>query len=287
MKDISETAGHILASVASDRCGRSLSKLCRTEMLEEATGLLDSSVRPVIVTGFFVPNAGAPETDGPPGAAVLTRALQKLEKEAFLVTDSLNSTALTACCRAVGIHGEVIAEKASEVMELDPDLLVFIERLGRAGDGKYYNMRGEDITGWTPSLDGAAYDALSKGIPVLAVGDGGNEAGMACLMPGMKGLLGNYSSCLSVVRSTVAVPVDVSNWGGYALVCMLSCRHGRWLGHSSEEERFMIEAMINAGAVDGVTGQSILSVDGMDVEVHEEVVKRLRNIYDKSVNGER
>jgi len=242
VKDSSGCAEKLLDIVASDRCGRKLSRLCAPAMFVEAAALLDASVRTVIVTGFYVPWAEAPETDGPPGTAVLARALERLGKEAVVITDKLNFTAVAACCRVMGIDGPVLAESGTGVMSLNPDLLVFIERLGCSGDGKYYNMRGEDISEWTSPLDGAADMAMERGIPVIAVGDGGNEAGMACLMPEMDSLLPGFRNCLSTVPSTVALPVDVSNWGGYALACMLSVMEGRWLGHSPEEERAMVAA---------------------------------------------
>jgi hypothetical protein len=163
--------------------------------------------------------------------------------------------------------------------------VIFVERLGRARDGRCYNMRGEDISYCTAPLDGAAQLALEKGIPVLAVGDGGNEAGMACLMPGMGDLLAGFGKCLSTVPSTVAVPVDVSNWGAYALACLLSCREGRWLGHTPEEEGAMLEAMVAAGAVDGVTGRNEVSVDGLGIEEHVAVVEELRKVFEVFMSG--
>jgi len=67
----------------------------------------------------------------------------------------------------------------------------------------------------------------------------------------------------------------------------LSCREGRWLGHSPQEERRMIEAMVSAGAVDGITGKNILSVDGLPVEEHAAVVKKLREIYENVIGNRR
>lgn len=286
MIEPSDPFKQVIPIVASDRCGRSLSRLCSPSVFDKALGLLEVSSRPVLVTGFFVPSAGAPETDGPPGAAVLARALEKSGRKAVLATDRWNASAVNACCRALAIEASLVAEDPKEILGLDPDLVIFVERLGMACDGSYYNMRGEDISNCTAPLDGAAQLALDKVIPVLAVGDGGNEAGMACLMPGMSEVLPEFRSCLSTVPSTVAVPVDVSNWGAYALACLMSCREGRWLGHTPEEEREMLEAMASAGAVDGVTGKNELSVDGMPLEEHVAVVEKLREIFDKRVNCE-
>ncbi len=277
----------VLPIVSSDRCGRSLSRLCSHSVFDKALALLEASLRPVLVTGFFVPSAGAPETDGPSGAAVLARALERSGRNAVVATDSWNAAAVGACSEALGINAPVVVREPVDILDLCPDLVIFVERLGRACDGRYYNMRGEDISYCTAPLDGAAQLALEKGTPVLAVGDGGNEAGMACLMPGMGDLLSGFGKCLSTVPSTVAVPVDVSNWGAYALACLMSCREERWLGHTPEEERAMLEAMAAVGAVDGVTGRNELSVDGMGIEEHVAVVKNLRTVFESfmSIRG--
>jgi hypothetical protein len=280
MIDPSEPFKHIIPIVASDRCGRYLSRLCSPSAFEEALGLLEASSRPVLVTGFFVPSAEAPETDGPPGTAVLARALERSGRNAVVTTDCWNAEAVYACCRALAIKAPLVAEDPKEILGLGSDLIIFVERLGRACDGRYYNMRGEEISYCTAPLDGAAHLALEEGIPVLAVGDGGNEAGMACLMPEMGDLLSGFGKCLSTVPSTVAVPVDVSNWGAYALACLLSCREKRWLGHTLEEEKAMLEAMAAAGAVDGVTGKNEPSVDGMGIEEHVAVVEDLRKVFE-------
>ena len=97
MKPLSRLPEHLLHLVASDRCGRSLSKLCSPRTFEEALVLLETSSRPVIVTGFFVPSSGAPETDGPPGAAVLARALREIGRKTAVVTDHWNERAVQAC----------------------------------------------------------------------------------------------------------------------------------------------------------------------------------------------
>ena len=43
----------------------------------------------------------------------------------------------------------------------------------------------------------------------------------------------------------------------------------------------MIEAMVSAGAVDGVTGKNELSVDGLGIAEHMKVVARLKEIYEE------
>ena len=47
----------------------------------------------------------------------------------------------------------------------------------------------------------------------------------------------------------------------------------------------MIEAMVSAGAVDGVTGRRELSVDGLRIAEHMKVVGRLKEIYEEFSMG--
>jgi hypothetical protein len=272
-----DIADKLCGIVASGRAGRRVATLCRGNDLVRAARILEKARRVLLVTGFFVPTANAPETDGPPGAVVFARALRHLGKEARTVTDPPNLKALAACCSVMGIEAPISATSPEDVLSRDPDALVFVERLGAADNGRYYNMRGEDITDWTAPLDRAAVPAAEKGIPVVAVGDGGNEAGMGRLKNELEILLPAFSECLCDVKADVAVPVDVSNWGAYALAGMLSVRAGRWLGHEPEEERAILGAMVASGAVDGVSCQNSASVDGMPANVHAAVVARIQS----------
>lgn len=270
-----DIAGKLCGIVASGRAGRRVATLCSERFLLRATDILEQAGKVLLVTGFFVPSASLPETDGPPGAAVLARALQRMGKDAETATDAPNLQALAACCRVLGIEAPRSVSLPEELLTEDPDVLVYVERLGAATDGRYYNMRGEDISAWTACLDEAVALAMERKIPVIAVGDGGNEAGMGCLKKELETLLPAFSECLCHVKADVALPVDVSNWGAYALAGMLSARVGRWLGHDPKEERRMIEKMVEHGAVDGVSCQRVASVDGMPAEVHAEVVARI------------
>lgn len=266
--------------IGSDRSGRGVGKLLRAGHLRSALDLLEGASSAALVTGFFVPAAGAPETDGPGGAVALGRALKRLGKKVLIYTDPLCLSAVAACSRSAGGPEVRPAETGAEVMEASPSLLVFIERLGRAADGGYYNMRSEDISGFTPSLDEAACAATAAGVPVVAVGDGGNEAGMGNFHAELSLALPDYAGCLSVVRSTAAVPADVSDWGGYALAALLSISAGRWVGAVEEDVDAMLAALVGAGAVDGVTRLGEPTVDGFGAHVHRDVVVSLRRIVE-------
>ena len=239
--------------------------LCRPVFWDNALQLFLKASRILIITGFYIQKAGAPETDGPPGAVALGRALLRAGKQVSLLTDTRNYGALKACSRSLD-GPEVVCADNPENIRMDMNLLVFIERPGRASDGRYYNMRGLDIGDTVAPLDALAEPAMRQGIPVLGIGDGGNEAGMGFFYEALADLMPHYAPCLSRVSATVCLPVDISNGGAYALAAALSVSFRRWLGVDPGEEALMLKALVDAGAVDGIKGTPALSVDGVALE---------------------
>ncbi len=275
-------AESLVSLVASGGAGRGVTSLSEARLFEQAVDLLFRANRIVIVTGFFIPSCTAPETDGPGGSAVLGRALLRLGKDVRLATDTACFDAVAACSGKIGGPPVLRVDSPEELLSETFDLLVYIERVGRASDGRYYNMRCEDVSSWVVPLDDVAAAALGNDISVLAVGDGGNEAGMGFFANRLAALIPSYFSCCSVVSATCALPVDVSTWGAYALAAGLSARAGRWLGHSEREEMFLLEAMRNMGVVDGVTRQPGLSIDGFPPEETLRVVRALFSLCEKA-----
>ena len=275
-------AESLASIVASGGAGRGVTALCEPRLFELAVDLLFRANRIVIVTGFFIPSCTAPETDGPGGSVVLGRALLRLGKDVRLATDSSCFDAVAACSGRIGGPPVLRIDSPEALLSESFDLLVYIERVGRASDGRYYNMRCEDVSSWVVPLDDAASAALGSGIPVLAVGDGGNEAGMGFFADRLAALIPSYFPCCSVVSATCALPVDVSTWGAYALAAGLSGRAGRRLGHSEAEEMALLETMRDMGVVDGVTRRPGLSVDGFPPEETMRVVRALFSLCEKS-----
>ena len=271
--------------VASDRGGRGVSALSHPLLWERAIALCWDARSVLIATGFFIRSAEAPETDGPPGSVILGRALALQGKKVRLVTDRRNFSALTACSESVGGPPVLLMDEPAPSALEGIDLLVFLERPGRAGDGRYYNMRGEDISPVVAPLDDWASMAAALEIPVLGVGDGGNEAGMGALYEPLAQRLPHYAPFLSRVASTVCLPVDVSNWGGYALSALLSLPLGLWTGLNGGEEERMLEALRRQGAVDGVLGTCGCSVDGFGLSDLTQVSSRIRAWYAAQRDG--
>ncbi|WP_333645248.1 DUF4392 domain-containing protein [Thermanaerovibrio acidaminovorans] len=266
--------------LASDRAGRMAPRFFDPSSLHGAALALREARRVVLVTGFMIPSAMAPETDGPPGAVWLARALHEAGKEVKVITDRGCLDAVSAAGAAIRVPREAFSPGLVDPLEWDA--LVYVERIGRSQDGTYRNMRGLDVSHWVEPLDQMALDALSapQGPTVIAVGDGGNEAGMGNYRDALSPLVGDFARCLSVVESHLPLAVDVSNWGAYALAGLAF--GPRWVP-SPEAELDMLDAMLDLGAVDGARLRRTRSVDGFDPPVLGEVLIGLSRALDGSL----
>jgi hypothetical protein len=149
--------------------------------LGAAEALLDAR-RVLIVTGFVVAE-GRPETDGPPGAAVLGRALRRLGAQVRYTSDPVVLPALEGSLGALGEPPDVFAypegpDAAAAVLARErPTHLVAIERPGRGRGGDYLNARGLSVAGWNRPIDEMFLLARRAGGPRAASGAGRSRGG--------------------------------------------------------------------------------------------------------------
>ena len=268
-------AKELTALVARDEAGRGASKLSSPRELMRAASAFAPLRKLAVVSGFYVPAAGAPETDGPGGAAILARAFQREGRECEIWTDARCIEVLAECAKAAGCAENTARIAPASLKERAPDGIIFVERLGRAADGRYYNFKKQDISEWTAPLDALADEAAGLGIHTIGIGDGGNEAGMGNFYDELCALLPDYAACLSVVRAEFALTADVSNWGAYALAEALSFVWGVRRGIEPGEETKMLEAAARAGAADGISGRCETSVDGFCAAALEKKIAEL------------
>lgn len=250
----------------------------------------------LIVTGFVVAE-GRPETDGPPGAAVLGRALRRLGARVRYTSDPAVLPTLEASLRTLDEPLEVFAypegpDAAALVLEREaPTHLVAIERPGRGRGGDYLNARGLSVAAWNRPLDEMFLRPGRVGgrrRVTIGVGDGGNEIGMGRVRERLAGegeLIARIASVVSVDHLVVA---GVSNWGAYGIVAQLGRLTGQRLLHTPAEERVLIDACVKAGAVDGLTRRPEPTVDALDADTHAAVVALLGVSWgDLATRGER
>lgn len=235
-------------------------------LLWDAQGLV------VLGTGFPVTDTF--ETDGPVGAISLYQSLEKLGKTCVIAcgpplseTLSRNFTVHQLAARDIAAAE---AEADAALATLQPSVVLSIERPGLALDGRYYNMRGDDISERCYYFD----PYLSRAdCPTIGIGDGGNEIGM--------GNIGQALSALDIKPSVTGcdelLVADVSNWGAYGLIALL----GLWSDRDLLAELAPLEILnylSASGSVDGVTGANTLTEDGMGASEGLEIIQALREL---------
>jgi hypothetical protein len=244
----------------------------------------------LIVTGFSVP-PGVAETDGPPGAAVLGRALRLLGAQVRYVTDRSPAPVLAAALEALEERAEVevypeLPGAARLILDRErPTHLIAIERPGRSRSGDYLSARGESVAKWNLPLDDLFVLAHAKrkkkkdaDVVTIAVGDGGNEIGMGSVRSRLARCGRLMATIASVVPVDHLVVAGTSNWGAYGIVAALERLSGRPLLHTGAVERKLIQACVDAGAVDGLARTREPTVDGLSADCHVAVLELLRTV---------
>ena len=276
----------------------------------------------VLTTGsvsraWITPELG--ENDGPSGAAAIARALVLARNvTCVMLCEETLLPAIRNVCQAAGLFPVTFAEaaiakadqslativmlpfatedeagaaQAIELLdELKPDLLFSTERVGRNEFGVYHSMRGIDYGMGRARVDLLFDEAASRGIPVVAVGDGGNEIGMgkvaghvAAHVPygdacqcGCGGGIGAVTGC------DVLVTAACSNWGCTAIAAAMAARTGDpRLLHTPERESLLLQTMVANGLINSTHGLIDDSVDGFPRDSHLAVAELCRTIVSR------
>ncbi|NJE06377.1 DUF4392 domain-containing protein [Thermococcus sp. M36] len=232
--------------------------------------LLDNYERVLIITGFPIPPSMRAETDGPPGALAVAKAIEALGGKAEILTYPEVRTAL-----------EPFGLRFVEEPELSGySLVIAIETPGRAPNGKYYSMGGLEITRET--FDWAVLEAGELGIPTIGIGDGGNEAGMGKIYDLVRRYVPRGEVIASTVETDELILSAVSNWGAYGLVAEASIESGRKL-LPDWDERTIVRIISKLGLIDGVSGQNTATVDGISTGIHDRIVELLNALVDEAL----
>ena len=275
MDDLSEKIEKIILQHGErgmDRLQRSMKPgYCR----RAAKIILNNKGVVVIGTGF--PVSGSFESDGPIGAIALYRVLVDLAYEPVFacappISKILSNGFLTYELPLAGWNESRPAIRKA-LKDLDPRLIISIERPGVAADGRYYNMRKKDITDATAKFD---LFLLESNCPSIAFGDGGNEIGMGKVTEA----LANMDIIPSVTSCDELVIASVSNWGVYGVIAVLCDLLDRDLFELVDPESIANYLVAN-GCVDGVTNRKEASEDGFPIEVSKSIIQQLRDLIFK------
>ncbi len=257
--------------IARDPAGRNVFGLLIPDQLRLAAQSLRLARRVGIVTGFYIPAANAPETDGPHGAHVVGAAMTRLGLHVDYITDERNAEVL----RALGIQPILDAE--AYLADARPSHLVSIERVGRGRDGRYRDMRGRDITDTVAPLDSLFLEASDDGLTTIGIGDGGNEIGMGRVFAATLTDVAHGPEIACVVSTDYCIAAGVSNWGAYGLAGALSVLVGKDLLPDAAAVLSDLGAMVDrGGAVDGVTLRREPTVDGVSADESIRMLEEIR-----------
>lgn len=276
-------------SPGPERAYRAARRQLRVPLADAAARALLRRVCPggrvILTTGLVTPRISCGETDGPPGAVALARALiLGLQAEILVLTEAPVAPVIQQTAEALAssendesswltrLHvAEFPTDPTAAARARDrlwrrnrPAAVVGIEKLGPNARGVIHTMRGEDVTAVQSRTDLLFPEARRKGILTIGIGDRGNEIGLGGLVvrPGRCSCsCGGGIAC--VVRADVPVVAFCSNWGAHAVAAALAARLGNFrLIHRPASEARMLRRMVQVGAVDGVTRRRLPTVDG-------------------------
>ena len=271
----------------------------------------------LVATGAYVPHfLPKGETDGPTGAASLAYALRLgIGAVPVLLSGPQVMEPVEASCRALGlvVHPLEIAAKmpfaatvqpfpiddtaeeaAQELLEtLSPKAIIFVETLGVNRRGIAHSSTGMSVMEGRSRLEVLAAAARNAGVFTIGIGDNGNQIGYGMISEAVRQHkpFGRKCRCdcaggiACVDACDVLITAATSNWGAYGLAaCLAGALGAPELIHGSETELRMISACVEAGAVDGATGMSTVSVDGIPGPIHGYLVNMLRLLVTKSLS---
>jgi len=239
------------------------------------------------------------ETDGPPGAVVLARALHHAFNVVpfFLIEESL-VTIMEAVVQAVGFkilpREEAIKAASSEapihaasvlsfpadlneaakvsthlIRQYQPSAVIAIEKGGMDNKGLIYTSRGDDTTAYMAKIDLLMHEAQKSRITTIGIGDGGNEIGMGIIQEGIRKALPFGEIIAPVTETDYLVTASVSNWGAYGIAACLAILLGNpAVFHDEILEQRILHRCADAGLIDGISGYVEEGADGLPAKVH-------------------
>ena len=180
--------------------------------------------------------------------------------------------------------------------------LISIECASPAIDGQFYTMRGRDMT---PKLSGGLASLYMRAnttpeVTTVGIGDGGNELGMGKVRRKVVDHIPEGELIGSDVSCDHLLACGVSNWGGFAVAAGLFLLRreesrkgtikqeeetGQVISQEPDWQEFLLDEEAGErlmrwvgemGFRDGVTGETGMTVDGMEYEeVHLPIAREI------------
>lgn len=259
---------------------------------------------------------GLTETDGPVGAAILARALEEafdvvpilvmeerlhefgvagLRAAGLIVSDL--ETALkskpgppkASVAAVVGFTTDLDAAdiEAKRLLEqIRPDALLSIELPGANKDGAYHNVTGRVVpTELVIKADACMKEAAERGILTIGIGDGGNELGMANASEAIVKYIENGDVVAPATPVDYLVVACISNWGALGMAACIAAVSGKEEIFEHIDIVRITEALVWAGAIDGLTAYVDPKNDGTSNKVNAGLTEMLSMSLHMYMNG--
>ncbi|MFO0880335.1 MAG: DUF4392 domain-containing protein [Gemmataceae bacterium] len=315
---IAEKLAQLLAVVQVDVGGRGLARdphsnlftACPNDFAAACRSLgVSPAPRLGIVTGFWIPSAELPETDGPLGAVYLARTIGSLGCEVHLISDPFCRRALEAGLAVAGVAhrtpvhtlgdplpafthllalervGPGHTEASLRAQAVAPEILQqFLAEVPPEQRGRCRSMRGIDISAHMSDA-ASLFEPFPLGVVTLGIGDGGNEIGMGKIAwPVIRANIPRGGSIACRVPTHHLIVAGISNWGAYALAAGVALVRGvrppaMWF--EADLEWSILQAMVQEGPlVDGVTGRQEPTVDGVAFPAYARPLSQIREVVE-------
>ena len=255
--------------------GRGLLASLPASPLAAVSASLAHAKRAVLLTGFPVrmPDGSITgETDGPSGTANLAAALTAAGCGVSVVTDWSSYPHLEAALRFRAPQATLIRlpEQNTDnfirtfIRDAKPTHLISLERPGKAENGHYHSMRGEQLDDMITDSALFLSAAREAGATVISIGDGGNEMGMGTFRREILAGVPHGELICTAEAADLTLASGVSNWWGWGIASLL-------------------RRVVAAGGVDGCTKKAELTVDALPLETHLRILQSVRKLTDETL----
>ena len=265
----------------------------------------------LILTGFVLIPHKVPEMDGTVSSMLLARALVlAFGAKPVIVCPADSVEAIRRCAAVVGLHcyedletvkalplsmgvvaftkeaAEAPAQAKTLAGQANPAAVISIEAAGANALGVYHNSAGQDVTALQAKTD-ALWDLLRRqGVANIAIGDLGNEIGMAAIGEHIKRYVpytapgecacGCGGGILSATAADNIITATCSDWGCYGLISALAyLKKDMEILHHEDMESEVMRVAARNGFID-MTGSLLPGIDGFSTRMNVGVVSLMR-----------
>ena len=264
-----------------------------------------------ILVGFVLLPHKVPEMDGSVSAMLLARALVlAFGAKPVIVCPQDSVEAFKRCANVVGLHcyedldtalelplsmGIVPFTKDAQRAQAQakalcdrylPAAAISVEACGANKRGVYHNALGKDVSPLEARSDVLWNELLARGVENVAIGDLGNEIGMATIAEHIKKYIpfstegecpcGCGGGILSATRADHIITATVSDWGCYALIAALAYLKRDINILQREDMCSEVMRVLSRNGLIDMTGSLLPGVDGFDTRMNVSILSLMR-----------